>query len=171
MGPLETFNSGAFSGILLFLKILSIMLTLGFVGGALYVWKEHQETKELMKEKRHNHFVFNKDTKISPMKKRWQNASELFQAPDPNAWRIAILDADAMLEELITSMGFVGDTFGEKLKQMSDARVPWIDAAWEVHLLRNKLAHEGSRYPLTDREAYRAFKIYENIFFDTGFLA
>lgn len=171
MGPLDTINSGAFFGLLLFLKIISALISVSFIGGAIYSWMGSQDVTAMVDEKRRNHFATSKTVKISPVKKRWNHIVELFHAQDPNAWRIAILDADSLMEELITQMGFVGDSFGEKLKRMNESRVSWTDAAWDVHLLRNKLAHEGSRYPLNDREAYRAYKIYENIFHETGFLA
>lgn len=171
MGPLDTLNSGTFSGLLLFFQILGALVSVAFIAGAIYAWIGDQEVSKMFAEKRNRHFEINKNSSTSPQKKRWMNIAAMFQSPDPNAWRIAIIDADSMLEELITSMGFVGESFGEKLKQMNNSGIPWTDAAWDIHLLRNKLAHEGSRYPLTDREAYRAFKIYENIFFETGFLA
>jgi len=171
MGPLDTLNSGAFSGLLIFFQVLGALISVAFIGGAMYAWTGKQEVDRMLAEKRNQHFQISKKSTASPIKKRWVNIAAMFQSPDPNAWRIAIIDADSMLEELITQMGFNGETFGEKLKNMNQSGIPWTDAAWDVHLLRNKLAHEGSRYPLNDREAYRAFKIYENIFFETGFLA
>lgn len=171
MGPLDTLNSGAFSGLFIFLQVLGALVSLAFIGGSIYAWIGDQEVSRMFAEKRNKHFEIDKKSSSSPARKRWTNIAALFQSPDPNAWRIAIIDADSMMEELITKMGFAGETFGEKLKNMNQSGIPWTDAAWDVHLLRNKLAHEGSRYPLNDREAYRAFKIYENIFFETGFLA
>jgi len=123
--------------------------------------------------KRHNHFIQPHPpiSKKSPNQDRWEVIEQMFKSPDHNAWRIAIIDADSMLEDLVTQMGYQGSSFGEKLKSMQHAGIPWLQAGWEVHLLRNKLAHEGSRYPLNERESYRAYRIYENILVNSGYLA
>lgn len=171
MGPFSSFGGYDISGLWIFLKIISALLSMGFIGGTIYAWMGYQDVTRLKEQKRADYFSRTKKQTISPKVKHWQTIVELFHTPDPNAWRVAIIDADAMMEDMITQMGFDGNTFGDKLKAMNQARIPWVDTAWDVHLLRNKLAHEGSRYHLNNREAYRAFKIYENLLHETGYLA
>lgn len=173
---IESINSigGAdFSGFVLFLKIISGLISVAFIGGSIYSWLELQKVNDQMARSRAEHFSRNNKEKKSsnPQVERWSNIAAMFQSQDETAWRMAVIDADAMLEDLVTEMGFDGQYFGDKLKAMQQARVPWVQSAWDVHLLRNKLAHEGSRYPLNNREAYQAFKTYESIFFQTGYLA
>lgn len=173
---IESINSigGAdFSGFVLFLKIISALMSIAFIGGSIYSWLELQKVNEMKSRARAEHFSRRSEEKKSanPQVKRWSDISSMFQSQDVTAWRMAVIDADAMLEDLVTDMGFDGQYFGDKLKAMQQARVPWVQSAWDVHLLRNKLAHEGSRYPLNNREAYQAFKIYESIFYQTGYLA
>jgi len=154
------------------IKIFSALISIGFLFGIFYSWYSHSEVSRARAAKYQEHFSLGKaEEKSSPNFDRWQRVAGLFQSPDSNGWRLAIIDADTMMEDMITSLGYMGDTFGEKLKSMSQAGVPWLQAAWDVHLLRNKIAHEGDRYHLSDREAYRAFKIYESIFYETGYLA
>jgi hypothetical protein len=161
-----------FSGLVLFLQIISALVSVTFVVGAIYSWLGIQKTQEMNAHKRFEHFSLSKkDTSKNPQIEHWKHIVEMFQSSEVTAWRMAIIDADAMLEDLITQMGFSGQNFGEKLKNMQQESVPWVQSAWDVHLLRNKLAHEGSRYPLNDREAYQAFKVYESIFQNTGYLA
>jgi len=159
-----------FSGIITFLKILSTLISIAFIGGAiasglgiLSLQKQHLINRE-------EHFNIRKQTE-SPQRKRWKGIVAQFKSSDPTFWRMAIIDADTMLEEMITGMGFIGANFGEKLKHLQQQGIAWADAAWDVHLLRNKLAHEGTRYPLSDREAYRAYRIYENLLESNGYLA
>lgn len=161
-----------FLGILTFLKILSGLVSIAFVLGIISSWTGAKKAREDLEYQRAQHFALEKSKKkTSAQEASWGIIKKMFQSEDPHAWRVAILDADSLLEDMITQMGYQGTTFGEKLKALQQDRIPWTQAAWEVHLLRNKLAHEGNRYPLNHREAYRAFKIYENIFFETGYLA
>lgn len=172
---IETINSigGAnFSGFVLFLRIISALLSITFIVGAIYSWLSIQKVNDMNALKRRKHFSLSKkEMNINPTAERWNNIADMFKSQDPTAWRMAIIDADAMMEDLITQMGFQGQHFGEKLKHMQQANVPWVQSSWDVHLLRNKLAHEGSRYPINNREAYQAFKVYESIFENTGYLA
>lgn len=117
------------------------------------------------------HFLNSRKQIANPRIERWSQVSEAIRSDQEGLWRMAIIEADTMLEELVSSIGYQGDTFGEKLKQVNRGDAPWLDAAWEVHRLRNILAHEGSRYALNHREAYRAYKIYENILHDSGYFA
>lgn len=159
-----------FSGIITFLKILSVLASIGFFAWIIVSILGTQRLNREQDLKRHEHFNIRKESK-SPQMKRWETISQQFKSADPLGWRVAIIDADAMLEDMVTELGYVGSTFGDKLKHLQREGVTWSDAAWEVHLLRNKLAHEGSRYPLSDREAYRAYRIYENLFVSNGYLA
>lgn len=78
-------------------------------------------------------------------------------------WRIGILEADNLLLEVLTEKGYQGDGVGEKLKTAS---FKTIDLAWDAHKIRNRVAHEGSDFELTEREAKRAFMLYESVFRD-----
>lgn len=76
-------------------------------------------------------------------------------------WRIGIMEADNLLQEVLQNKGYKGDGVGEMLKEAS---FKTIDLAWDAHKIRNRIAHEGSNFQLTDREAKRAFILYESVF-------
>lgn len=76
-------------------------------------------------------------------------------------WRIGILEADNLLLEVLRVKGYTGDSVSEMLKQAS---FKTIDLAWDAHKIRNRIAHDGSEFELTEREAKRAFVLYESVF-------
>lgn len=78
-------------------------------------------------------------------------------------WRIGIMEADNLLLEVLDEKGYGGDGVGEKLK---NASFRTIDLAWDAHKIRNRIAHEGSDFELTEREAKRAFTLFESVFRD-----
>ncbi|MDD5769631.1 MAG: hypothetical protein PHE25_01580 [Candidatus Gracilibacteria bacterium] len=51
-----------------------------------------------------------------------------------------IIDADKLFHKILLSYGYIG-TFGEILKQEPKI-ISDIDKVWELHKLRNKLAHD-----------------------------
>ncbi len=76
-------------------------------------------------------------------------------------WRIGIMEADNMLGEVLRQKGYQGDGVGAMLKESS---FKTVQLAWDAHTIRNKIAHEGSDFILTEREAKRAFTLYESVF-------
>lgn len=78
-------------------------------------------------------------------------------------WRIGIMEADNLLFEVLKEKGYQGDTVADMLK---NASFKTIDLAWDAHRVRNRIAHDGSEFELTEREAKRAFVLYESVFRD-----
>lgn len=99
---------------------------------------------------------------------RWSNVRELIESPNESDWRQAIIEADIILDDLLTRLGFSGETVGEKLRAIDPAKFRTLDEAWEAHRVRNDIAHQGSAYPLTDHLAYRTILHYENVFREHG---
>ncbi|MCA9352045.1 hypothetical protein KC866_01515 [Patescibacteria group bacterium] len=171
VGSIAEFFQGDFSGPLAFFRFLGFLISLALLGGCIYAWINDLNVSLRKRDRREEHFNVHEQLISSPQRERWDSIRGMFSSSNPTDWRMAIIDADSMLEDLVTQMGHQGDSFGEKLMSLRDDGVSWTDAAWDVHLLRNKLAHEGSGYPLSDREAFRAYKIYENILSESGYLA
>jgi hypothetical protein len=95
---------------------------------------------------------------------KWQRVMEHIQSTNPNDWRLAIMEADVMLEELAQTIGLRGETLGDRLKSAERSDFTNIDKAWEAHRIRNRIAHEGSDFELTEREAKRAVELYRQVF-------
>ena len=85
-------------------------------------------------------------------------------------WRLAVLEADVLLDEMVTGMGYHGDSLGEKLKAIEPSDFTTLDKAWEAHAVRNKIAHEGAAFTLTEREAKRVVGLYEEVFREFKFI-
>lgn len=117
---------------------------------------------------RHAHTVHAED--IPRTKLRWNRIMEHANSHDEHQWRMAILEADIMLNELLDIQGYKGETMGEKMKQVVRADFNSIDDAWEAHKLRNRVAHEGSENPLSERDKNIAMGQYARVFKEFGFI-
>jgi hypothetical protein len=96
--------------------------------------------------------------------KRWESVLAHANTSTPNDWRIAILDADIMLDDLLTKKGYIGASVGEKLKQVHKSDWLALDAAWDAHKVRNEIAHGGLKHQLNEREVRRVISLYEAVF-------
>jgi hypothetical protein len=95
---------------------------------------------------------------------RWSYIKGLIESTEQTDWRQAIIEADIMLEEMLTKQGYPGSSIGEKLKSANASNFHTLNDAWEAHKVRNEIAHRGSEYQLTDHVAYRTINHYENVF-------
>ncbi len=103
-------------------------------------------------------------TETNPVQKRWERVQTHLHSDRESDWRLAVLEADVLLDEMVTHMGYHGDSLGEKLKAIEKSDFLSLDGVWEAHGVRNKIAHEGASFALTEREAKRILKLYEDAF-------
>lgn len=102
---------------------------------------------------------------------RWVKTLEYLFSQHESDWKLAVIEADTLLEDLMNQMGFRGESLGDKLKsagQQSNFR--GLSAAWEVHSVRNRIAHEGVNFKLSQHEAKRVIALYEQIFREFDFI-
>jgi hypothetical protein len=90
----------------------------------------------------------------------------MFMSPNESDWRVAVIEADSMLDEFIATLGYPGANMGERMKNMDKRFFPTLDLAWDAHKIRNRIAHDGMNYHLSDRDKEIARKNYEYIFRD-----
>jgi hypothetical protein len=101
---------------------------------------------------------------------RWRRILEQMQTEDDQSWRLAILEADIMLNELLDRLGYKGEAMGDKMKRVDRADFRTIDFAWEAHKFRNMIAHEGTAARLDKRDAERILGMYQRVFREFHFV-
>ncbi len=99
---------------------------------------------------------------------RWSDVMLHIQSGNPNDWRLAIIEADILLEESLEEMGLAGNTIGEKLKSASPTQFTTLDDAWKAHRVRNEIAHAGSDFVLTQKTAQETINQFKRVFVELG---
>jgi len=95
---------------------------------------------------------------------KWGKVTAHVTSTNPSDWRLAIIEADIMLDELLDSLGYQGSSIGEKLKGASADVFRSVQDAWDAHKIRNEIAHRGSDFVLTKRTAQEAIEKYRRVF-------
>jgi len=157
--PNETF----FPFLLRLIKIFSILLTLFLLTTLVY---SALRTASLRGAEAHKYSVdrpkaMPREDLVDP---RWQRIVLHLDSENPADWRLAILEADIVLGDMLDKMGYMGATIGEKLKTVEESDFGTINQAWEAHKVRNQIAHEGSDFLITQREARRIISLYRQVF-------
>lgn len=175
-------NLHLFSGFLtdlLYLILIFLITVIAYVIVRMFELrkKEHEHLHHEIHEFAHKHKEMEDKKAASESSsggkiknERWDNVLKHLYSENQADWKLAIIDADEMLLGLMTDMGFKGDGLGEKLKNADRDEFHSLSAAWEVHTVRNRIAHEGLSYELSQREAKRVIALYEQIFHEFGYV-
>jgi hypothetical protein len=90
---------------------------------------------------------------------RWHEIERMIETGGEMHLKIAVMEADKLLDHALKAMAMPGQTLGERLKYAA-YKYPKIRNVWNAHRLRNSLAHEASFYldPAMARRAVKDFK-------------
>ncbi len=95
---------------------------------------------------------------------RWHYILTLIESSNESDWRVAIIEADTMLDEILRGKSFTGETVSELLEAARSSGYANIQNAWDAHLVRNQIAHAGSEFSLSQVEGRRVIRMYQNFF-------
>jgi hypothetical protein len=154
-----------------FVRPFSTVVSLLFLTGIAYCFFRIEQIEEQTRHEDHpdeaaetGHARGQDVQPASTTTKRFERILEHLSSPRESDWRLAVLEADVLLSEMVTNMGYHGDSLGEKLKSVEASDFTSLQKAWEAHAVRNRVAHEGAAFTLTEREAKRVIGLYEEVF-------
>ncbi len=135
----------------------------------IYYYRKLEEVKELDAKVFDTVFIPSEEV-ASVKNERWLAVLKHLDTDSQAEWKAAILEADIILDEMTVKMGYHGENLGERLKGVEKSDFLTIDQAWEAHKVRNIIAHQGSDYILTKREAKRVIDLYRQVFEEFKFI-
>jgi len=101
-------------------------------------------------------------SKRDKTKERWEKIKKRLESDNVSAYKVAIIEADAMIDELLKKMGYKGATMGERLANIPEGQVAELAEIKEAHEIRNRVIHEEDFK--VDRElAHEVLKKYAHI--------
>jgi hypothetical protein len=146
-------------------SIISFACSAVLLFGIVYAMIRYSQLRELEQEGlREAERAWKEAHASSGENNRWRQVEARVSSDDPNDWRLAIIEADIMLEELLDALGYQGDSIGDRLKTAHPESFRSIEDAWEAHKVRNAIAHQGSDFVLTKRAAQDAIARYKHVF-------
>lgn len=159
------------NGMLLFLiiKFVFFAFSLFFVIHIIYllyktgnIKKEFELYSEALKRKKE--FVV-KDTFVVA----WHNIETRMRTMHEAEYKLAIIEADKLFDDLLQKMAYKGKDMGDRLKQITTEQLSNINAIWKCHKVRNLISHDVN-YHLTFSEAQWVIQMYEDAFIELGVL-
>jgi len=94
--------------------------------------------------------------------------SRLDKATDADD-RLAVIEADQILDQALKAQGIPGDTMASRLENLKPLQLSNLSDVWVAHKMRNRLVHEPSSR-ISRYEAETAVKIFEKALKELGVL-
>ena len=111
--------SDTFTGTLSIVWIIAIIAFLIFFCLLIYTRLQMYDQDQIRKKKHDDHFVAPIPKELQAVNPRWEYIEKMFASANPNDWRVAIIEADTMLDELTIAMNIPGDNLGDRLKNLT----------------------------------------------------
>ncbi len=153
------------------LVVLSWLFSALLIYGLIYAYIRHEQLGEVLGEifKRQEEAYKKIHNPDEVKNARWQDVLQHAESDQPNDWKLAIIEADIILEELLSELGYAGSSVGDKLKS-APASFRTIEQAWRAHSVRNRIAHEGANFELNELIARQTIAEYKMVFDEFDFV-
>jgi hypothetical protein len=109
---------------------------------------------------RFRHIILQSDISKKHAQESWHRIQEYFYRGGESDLKVAILEADKLLNDALREAGVMGIQLGDRLKKADSAQVPNLNELWQAHKLRNQIAHEPN-FKLKRDLAEKTLDIYE----------
>jgi len=145
------------------LKILVTILSLVFLFGIIYLFLKSNWAAR--------RFFLDLAEFFSPnlggqrkASKGWEKIKKRLEKNSESEAKLAIIEADDLLNETLNKMGYSGKTLGEKLTNLKKTILPNLDEVSEVHKTKSDILQDPS-FRLDPEQAKRILEVYERALF------
>lgn len=148
-------------------QIVSVLLSAFFIAASVYIiiktgWLA-------LRVDRVRDVVLKKDDTRKRIRSSWNSIERHFFAGSDNDLKVAIVEADNLLDNALRNIGVLGSQLGDRLKKVRTSQLPNVEDVWQAHKLRNRIAHETD-FVLTRDIAERALTVYKKALAHLGAL-
>lgn len=95
----------------------------------------------------------------------WQKIMKKLETANESEYKLLVIEADEMLDDILEKAGFSGQTLDERLKKLSEGILSNIDEIQEAHKIRNRIIHDPD-YRLDLDQTKKALTAYEQALYD-----
>ncbi len=148
-----------FTGWLLIIKIIFLFFSAFFLGFIIWAltntsWFKKAFLQDLIE------FSTYKPYRIRKFKKEWEKLRKRLETGLESELKLAVIEADTLLNETLKRTGYPGESLGERLDKVTTDILPNLEEVRKAHELRNNIIHDPT-YRLGLEETKKTLAIYE----------
>jgi hypothetical protein len=140
--------------------VVDVLLVFGFIYSFVKAWHYHPNFKG------GGHGSGKEGGKRAPTMRdvvfheRWRAIETKFALGTPESARLAIIEADALVDTALKGMQIPGEHLADRLSNLDQDDVKSMNRVWRAHRLRNDLVHTPG-FAVAPADAQRAMDDYE----------
>mgnify|MGYP001499145083 CR=1 FL=1 len=104
-----------------------------------------------------------KDYGVKKIDSDWNKIIQRLEGATESDYKLAILEADSMLDDVLKKLGYRGESLGDRLKLATNNVISNIDDVWKAHNIRSSIVRDPN-YQLTLEETKKTLAVYEKAF-------
>ena len=93
---------------------------------------------------------------------RWQEIRKHVESFIVAEWKLAVIEGDKFVDDVLKTAGFAGESMGERLMLIKPDQIINLQYLWDAHKLRNLLVHDPD-FNLTHQQATFAINAFESV--------
>jgi hypothetical protein len=139
--------------------VVDALLLIGFIYAFSRAWHYHPNFKG-------GHGGGSEHGKRTPtvrdivLRERWHSIETKFALDTPESARLAIIEADALVDTALKGMQIPGEHLADRLSNLDQDDIKSMDRVWRAHRLRNDLVHTPG-FAVSSPDAKRTIDDYE----------
>jgi len=164
----ETVKDGLFNlafGFEILAGVITLILLVIFIWILLKIIKSNKKAEK----PRERETLVSLDIARNQIKENWSEITRRSESPSEAEWKLAIIEADKLMDFALEKFGFMGETMGDKLKSVSKNQIKSLNSLWDAHKLRNLLVH-NTQFKIKQSEVIYAVEQYKKALRELGFL-
>lgn len=152
------------TGWLLIIKIIFLVISSIFLGFIIWALIKTEWLKRLilwdLKE-----FLTYRAYLVKKYIEEWKEIKKRLDTGLESEAKLAIIEANSLLNEVLKNMGYPGESLGERLDKLTTDVLSNLEEVREAHKIHSDIIHDPT-YRLNLDEAKRAISIYEKALID-----
>ena len=143
------------------IQLISFILSALFLWGLIYIIIK----TNYFEIKREQYLDWTGAGRVSKRRtlRAWNQILDYLRTEDNNSWKLAILESDKVLNEILKMSGYLGDDMDEKLEILTPAQLTNIEDVKRAHLVRNRIAKDPT-VEVEKKEVWEVMAVYEETF-------
>lgn len=155
-------NLPGFQRNLLIFKIFSAILSLFFLFFIIYFLYKTKYLRIHFWQDLVEFFTY-RPYELKKFTRNWKRITKRLETTSESEYKLAIIEADNLLNKILARMGYKGEGLENKLKQVTEIVIPNLDSLAKAHKLRNDIIYNPD-YRLTFDQTKKILDIYEETF-------
>jgi len=152
-------SSSEIQDMLLPAKIVFILCSLFFLAAVIYFminssWLQYKFLEDV------SEFFSWKSYGQRELSKQWDKIKKRTESSAESDYKLAIIDADDFLAEVLDNGGYDGNNFQESIKKAGRLIAPILNEVLEAHEVRNSIVYDPD-YKLSAEQAKKILETYE----------